>query len=98
MSSLFTYVNLFNITNRFGYKPFYVSFGSNSLFAPRSSVKTKAVHLQYENNTGLIELEEDIIFSENVQPVKLPKSSSDLIGDSVVIAGWGTYMTGVRIK
>ena len=89
---------MFNITNRFGYEPFYVSFGSNSLFAARSSVKTKAAHLQYENNTGLIELEEDIIFNENVQPVKLPKSSSDLIGDSVVIAGWGTYMTGVRIK
>ena len=97
MSSLFTYVNLFNITNRFGYKPFYVSFGSNSLFAARSSVKTKTEHLQYENNIGLIELKEDIIFNENVKPVKLPKSSSDLIGDSVVIAGWGPYSKLVRI-
>ena len=96
MSSFFTC----KIPNSFGRMPFHVSFGSNSLLNGRSFIKAKSVHLysnywQPENNIGLIELEEDIMFNENVKPVRLPKSSAELIGDSVVIAGWGPYKRGV---
>ena len=90
---------MYNVSNRFG-DTFYVSFGSNSLLKKRSFIKAKTVHLhpnfsQFENNIGLIEVEEDIIFNQNVKPVELPKSSSDPIGDSVVIAGWGSSKFGV---
>lgn len=91
--------SLSKITYSFG-TPIYVSFGSNSLVKGRSSIKAKAVHMhpnfsKFENNIGLIELEEDIIFNKKVKPVELPKSNSDLIGDSVAIAGWGPYKAGV---
>ena len=94
---------MYDVSNRLG-KTFYVSFGSNSLLKRRSSIKAKATYhhpntYKSRNETiGLIELEEDIIFNENVQPVKLPKSSSDPIGDSVVIAGWGSSKFRVCIS
>ena len=93
---------MYKITNSLGSTPFYVSFGSYSLLRGRSSIKTKSVHIhphfsKFQNDIGLIELEEDIIFNENVKPVKLPKSNSDLVGDSVAIAGWGPYKIGVCI-
>ena len=96
-------LSILHATFRFGPRPFYVTFGSNSLSIERFSIKTKAVYKHpnytgsFENNIALIKLEEDIKFNENVKPVKLPKTASDQIGNFVTIAGWGPYNTGVCI-
>ena len=96
-------LSILHATFRFGPRPFYVTFGSNSLSIERFSIKTKAVYKHpnytgsFENNIALIKLEEDIKFNENVKPVKLPKTASDQIGNFVTISGWGPYNTGVCI-
>ena len=84
--------------------PLNVSVGSYSLNGPRTfyKVKDKYPHFNYNrssanNNIGLIQLEEDIIFNDTVKPVKLPMSSSDPVGDIVSVAGWGVSKVCIHI-
>lgn len=45
----------------------------------------------YNNDVGLIRVNEDIVFNDKVQPVKLPVEDFNNTGYPVLVTGWGIY-------
>jgi len=46
------------------------------------------------NDVAVLTLEDDVSFTDNIQPICLPKGSSSYLDNIVTVAGWGTLKEG----